>query len=169
MSDFNLALPTIIQHEGDVFTDNPNDPGGATKFGLTLSFIQGMVDSNFTVAELEDMHLDEATSIYLKYWWNKYNLGSIQNQELATKVFDTLVNLGPSGGTKQIQKACNETHIPTDIDGNLGPATITALNKKPLLILNNIKNSLVSYYKTIVSHNPDESQFLKGWLTRAQS
>lgn len=169
MASFNLALPIVIQHEGTNFVEDPKDLGGATKFGLTLSYIKGSVDDNFTVDQLKDMHIDEATSIYLKYWWNTYNLGSILNQALAAKVFDTIVNLGPTGGTRQIQKACNEANIPIDIDGILGPQTIAALSKNPTLILTNIRKSLVSYYKDIVQYNPDQAKFLKGWLARANS
>ena len=35
MSDFNDAIPTVLRHEGG-FVDSPNDPGGATNFGVSL-------------------------------------------------------------------------------------------------------------------------------------
>jgi lysozyme family protein len=38
MSDFNQAVKVILQHEGG-YVDNPNDPGGATNYGISLRFL----------------------------------------------------------------------------------------------------------------------------------
>ncbi len=168
MSDFSLSIPKLIAFEGSIFTNDPADHGGATKFGLTLSFLQGDVDKGYSEDELRDMTLTEAEAIYKKYWWDKYEIGSINNQLLADKVFESVTNLGPNHAIRLVQKAINDTGTPIHIDGVLGPQTINAMNTtKAPAILAALKVNLVSYYQGIVAHDPSQSKFLDGWLNRA--
>jgi lysozyme family protein len=166
MSDFGIAVERLLKLEGG-FVDDPKDAGGATNFGLTLGFIQSF-DSECTVEKLKEMTEKEACAIYQKYWWDKYSMGSINDQALASKVLDTFVNLGPNQATRIIQKAINDAGIPTHIDGQFGPQTISALNTpKKDEILQYMKDNLVAFYKSIVANKPSQTKFLKGWLNRA--
>lgn len=168
MSDFNIAMQRLLTWEGKTFTNDPKDHGGATKFGLTLSFLQGEVDKNYTEEQVKDMTEEQACEIYQKYWWDKYHLSSINDQTMANKVYDTIVNLGPNHAIRIVQKAINDVVKPIHIDGVLGDQTLAQLNgPKQADILVHIRLNLVSFYNSIVAANPSQGRFIKGWLNRA--
>ena len=39
MSHFDTAIKKVLKHEGG-YVDHKNDPGGATKYGISLRFIR---------------------------------------------------------------------------------------------------------------------------------
>lgn len=167
MSDFLVAFTKLMTFEGTTFTNDPSDHGGATKFGLTLAFIQKYVDVNYTVAQLKDMSQQEAQNIYKDLWWDKYTVGSIIDQALATKVFLAIINMGPSQAIRLLQKALNDSGLLSHVDGVLGPLTIALCNKAPALVTLNLIAEEIKFYNALVAKDPSQIKFLKGWLNRA--
>jgi lysozyme family protein len=57
---YNKIIPWIFKWEGTVFENDPDDPGGATKFGIDQR-------SHLTV-DIKNLTENEATEIYWKEW-----------------------------------------------------------------------------------------------------
>ena len=99
MADFDPAVQLTLQHEGGFF-HNPVT-GEVVNFGITLTFVR---DSGYSAAAdeafIQNLTAQEAREIYRKYFWDRYNIGAIANQDLANKVFDLTVNMGPGGKAK---------------------------------------------------------------------
>jgi lysozyme family protein len=94
MAFFKRALPTIWLHEGR-FSDNPNDPGGPTNYGISLQFLMkcgdldkdgwkdGDINHDGEVNAEDIRKLDQQTAenLYYLYFWKKndYEILSSQN------------------------------------------------------------------------------------------
>jgi lysozyme family protein len=174
MADFILAIPLILRHEGG-FVAHPSDPGGATNYGISLRYLNdakldineyGLID----VGDIRALSPDSASVIYKKYWWDKYNYEAINDQAIATKIFDMAVNMGASQAHKLVQRAANAVYggAILQVDGVLGPKTLQLLNElHPKRLLIALREFQASFYRELARKNRDLSPFLRGWLNRA--
>jgi lysozyme family protein len=121
MSDnFTACLDVVLQEEGG-FSDDPQDPGGATNFGVTLRTWQAWVGRP---VDLNDMHaLTPAivTPLYQRQYWNADNCQALP-AGLDLCVMDFAVNSGPGRAARTLQSM-----VGAAADGAIGPATITAV------------------------------------------
>lgn len=151
MALFEDAIPTVIENEGG-YVNNPADPGGETRYGISKRAYPNVDITNLT--------LDEAEAIYRRDFWL---FGGINTQAVATKVFDMYV-LAKHNAIKTLQHL-----IGVDSDGFYGPATEKMVNlSDPAQLLSNYRIAMVQYYVDVVENNPAEGVFLKGWLKRAR-
>jgi lysozyme family protein len=172
MSEFSLAIPTILRHEGG-YTDNSDDPGGATNYGVSLRWLrsQGLLEElereegdlhQSDVQAIKNMTQAEAEGFYRIQWWNRYGYGRLLDQPIATKIFDTAVNMGPVRAHKIAQEAAGAT-----VDGQLGSGSILALNSSSEApLLHRLQVLQAGVYRQLAL-NPKLAQFLPGWLNRA--
>jgi len=177
MTKFETALQTVFKHEG-AFVDHPQDPGGATHYGVSLRWLKSLGDSNadgildgdFTedgnvdVADIKAMTKEQAQTLYQTQWWDKYGYEKIEDVTLATKVFDFAINMGAKQAHKCLQRALRAAAgaIVND-DGILGPLTLTAINQiNPDLLLVALRSEAAGFYRSLNKH-----EFIKGWLNRA--
>lgn len=168
MSTFELALPPVLRHEGG-YSDNPNDPGGPTKYGISLRWLksQGLHadvngDLRVDIADIIALTPETAGGFYRVEWWDRYGYGRILDQRIATKVLDTSVNMGAPAAAKFAQVASGAT-----ADGVLGPESIRAINdEQPAVLLHRMQDLQALRYREL-AQNPKLSQFLPGWLNRA--
>jgi len=179
MSTFELAIPTVLRHEGR-FVDNPADPGGATNFGISLRWLvsQNLLSvleqeegdlTQDAVNAVKSMTQAEAEGFYQVKWWDAYGYGRIIDQSVATKIFDTAVNIGPRPAHRLAQQAVNSLGGSTiAIDGQLGSNSILALNDAAYpQILHAMQDLQAMYYQQLVNDHPNLAKFLPGWRNRA--
>jgi lysozyme family protein len=113
MSAFDQAFEIVIGHEGG-YTNNPDDPGGETKYGISKKSYP-----NVDIANLTE---DQAKQIYKSDYWDKLSLDSA-HPGLALIAFDAAVNNGVSAATKWLQGALGVT-----ADGVFGSQSQAALS-----------------------------------------
>lgn len=175
---FDYAVKYIMQHEGG-YSNNPNDPGGATNFGISLRFLNEFgIDINhdglINIKDIQDIHFTDAVDIYKTYYWDKYNLNGFNSLPIAAKLFDMGVNMGMPKAIKILQFACQFCGYKNlQVDGVLGILTfstvneLTYLNKESELMNEIIKEQKEFYINLTIAH-PELKVFLKGWLNRAE-
>ncbi len=171
MADFEPALELTLQHEGGFF-HNPVT-GEVVNRGVTLKFVR---DCGYcTTADeafIRALTLDQTRDIYRKYFWDRYNIGAINDQDLANKVFDLTVNMGPGGGSHEgaltlLQEAVNDSGGHLTVDGKIGPQSIAQINSlDPVQLLAAYRERAKERYQQIAAANTDLSGNLNGWLTR---
>lgn len=185
MSEITRAMPTVFLHEG-LFVEDLRDPGGATNYGISLRFLKSAgdldkdgwldgdidQDGDVDIADIKKMSQHAATKLYELHFWGRYGYGRIENQDVATKVFDLAINMGSTGAHRCIQRAVRAAivGISLDDDGVLGPRSLKAINvSHPFKLLPALKSEAAGYYRSIRLKDANEKNFIKGWLNRAYS
>lgn len=112
MTAFDEAFRIVVGHEGG-FVDDPKDPGGRTKYGIS--------QRSYPNLNIGALTLEDAKRIYLRDFWEKAHC-HIMDPGLALIVFDAAVNNGVGQAARWLQSALGVT-----VDGVIGPATRAAL------------------------------------------
>lgn len=174
MSSFDLSIEVVLKNEGgDKFTDDPNDSGGPTKYGISLSFYK-TIKHDAKKDDIEMMSRDLALRIYKSEFWDHNSYGSIVNQSIATKIFDMGVNMGCANSNKIAQRALNAVNgaPKTNEDGVMGVHTlfcINSLSNDRMSYISALKEGYACHYRHLVVLNHKDGCFLDGWLKRAYS
>jgi len=180
-SHFDYALEKTLKWEGG-FADHPNDPGGATNYGISLRTLRQLDDEAFDVDgdgdidadDVRQFQLKHAKKFYRKYFW-KHEYDQIESREVAAKIFDMAVNMGERQAVKLVQRAVNFTrHLLTTqrlaVDGDIGPLTVNAINTcRAEVLLEAIQAAQAEFYFRLTGAKPSRKVFLLGWLRRAYS
>ncbi len=66
-STFERALPLVLKHEGG-WSDDPNDPGGATKLGVTIGTLSLWLGRPATKTEVKALTVATVAPIYRRNW-----------------------------------------------------------------------------------------------------
>lgn len=164
MADFDKAVITVLKHEGG-YVDNPNDPGGATRYGIS----QEMLTEEKIPFKPEEITIPIAKRLYKERYWDRMNLQDIESQELATILLDMGVLMGPYSVVKTLQGVLNVSQ-----DGVIGPKTIEQSNRAmsssySRMLLTGLIKSLQIHFIRLVRDNPKLMEFLEGWIRRTHS
>ena len=119
---FKTALEAVLKHEGG-YSDDPDDKGGATRFGITIGTLEMWRNEPLTLEDIRNLTLGEAESIYLTKYWRACKCDELP-APVAFVVFDGAVNHGPSRSTQLLQRA-----IGVGADGVIGPITLKAVQE----------------------------------------
>jgi len=174
MADFEPAVTLTLQHEGGFF-HNPAT-GEIVNHGVTLTFVRSSgykpdADEDF----IRNLSVAEASQIYQTYFWDRYHIGSINDQTLANKAFDLTVNMGPggpnhAGALALLQSAVNACGGQCTVDGVLGAISFAQINAlDPANLLGKYKELVAARYTAIAAANPKLAGDLTGWLARLNS
>ena len=88
--------------------------------------------------------------------------------EIAAKVLDMRVNMGPSQAHKILQRALRAAEYPVKVDGVFGPITTAAVNTvHPRHLLVALRSEAAGFYRGLVAQRPEYAKFENGWLNRA--
>lgn len=191
MSNFDWALRCVLHHEGG-FVDHSSDPGGATDFGISLRFLQTVIedsdDDGFADGDLDrdgDIDIDDircldlrnVEKLYREHFWKPSKADKIKSEMTAVKVFDMAVNMGARQAWKLVQRASNLTYrttatpyTPLKDDGKAGPKTLEAINSltnRDYMLVTNIRREQDRFYEKLIAKKPSLSAFRKGWRRRA--
>lgn len=126
-NNFALALKVVRRWEGGL-VDHPSDPGGITKWGISLRFLRAIkIDINGDgVIDSKDIRLlteEQVRELYHDHFWSKCYCDFLPaGVDLA--VFDCGVNQGPGRAKRFLQKA-----LKVKVDGKIGPVTLAAADK----------------------------------------
>ena len=114
--NFDTAFERLIGHEGG-YVDHPNDPGGATRYGVT----EHVARAYGYTGHMKEFPLDLAKKIYRTTYWDAVRADDCP-AALRFDLFDAAVNSGPAQAVKWIQRAVGVAD-----DGKIGPKTLLAL------------------------------------------
>lgn len=175
MKTVSQIIDDVIKKEAG-FVDNPNDPGRATKFGVTESTARLYGYHG----DMRDLPEAIAREIYLTNYFKKPGFEKVfsLSAEIAAELVDTGVNIGSQTAAKFLQKSLNTfgvrgTLYPIlDVDGKIGNGTIGALaaylahrkDKGVSVMLKSLNCLQGAYYHDIGIQNPKLLDFEFGWF-----
>jgi lysozyme family protein len=146
---FDEALPIILKHEGGAtVTDDPRDPGGLTKYGIS--------QRAFPTLDIRDLTEADAAAIYRRDYWDRAKCDSLPSH-LRLVMFDMAVNMGVGKAVLLLQKACGVAQ-----DGVIGPNTIRAAERLPDALARVSAERVLAY-----SGMRGFDVFGRGWLRRS--
>jgi lysozyme family protein len=162
--NFEKAFIELIGIEGG-YVNDPTDRGGETKYGISKR--------SYPNLDIRNLSLQDAKEIYYGDYWKSNGLDNIINYEVALELFDTGVNMGVGIASRFLQEALNlmnrngQNFRDLKVDGQIGPATISAYRKVDDRILLKVLNGLqFERYKSICEKNPRQEKYFNGWMRR---
>jgi lysozyme family protein len=151
---FEKAFEILMVHEGG-YSNDPEDSGGETKFGIS--------SKSYPDVDIKNLTLEGAKAIYFADYWVRPGFSRIDNHELSIKVFNLGVNIGTKKISMFLQEATNLFDSGLKIDGVIGEKTIEWLNKfkHPKAMISALEIIVGLYYIGL-----GQKRFLAGWLIR---
>ena len=144
---YDRAFTLVVGEEGG-YVNDPRDPGGETKYGISKHA--------YPAEDIPGMTLDRAKWLYRRDYWNE-----VRGEELpwpwALLVFDCAVNQGVGIAVRLMQDA-----LGVMVDGKIGPRTLTAAQTRDNRALARFMALRALRYEK----NPNFETYGYGWLTR---
>lgn len=165
MNRFKKFLDYIFEVEGG-YTNDENDRGGATNFGITHYDAKKYL--GYT-GDMRDFKKSDAEKIYEKVYYRGNHIDKITDDRVALSIFDWAVNSGGKG-IKKAQIVANKFGANLVIDGIVGNKTLEAINAiVPEAFLKEYHEMQRTFYKNLAAKDPSQEGFLKGWLNRVNT
>jgi peptidoglycan hydrolase-like protein with peptidoglycan-binding domain len=156
--DFDRCVAITLAQEGG-FSEAEGDPGGATKFGITLGTLRGWRGRETTAEDVRALTRSEAIEIYRADYWNRARCGDLP-AGVDLMVFDFGVNAGPRTAVRYLQEALGVT-----ADGVVGPRTLAAARAADAKqVIGAMSRSRLAYYRGL----PTFDRFGAGWTRRTE-
>jgi len=162
MSDFLPAFEAMIIDEGGYKLHTvKGDRGGATYAGIARNYHRGWAGWAFVDrGEIPPSQL--VRDFYKREFWDALRCGEINQQPIASSLFNFAVNAGTKTAAKLAQVVVGVTP-----DGAIGPKSLEALNKiHPERFVSAFALAKISRYAAICNRDPSQVKFLLGWINR---
>lgn len=148
---FKKWFDWILKWEGTVFENDPDDPGGATKFGID--------QRSHPKENIRALTKERAAEIYWDEYWTR-----CRAHEMPAKVGEVVANIAVNAGhgraSKWLQAATGQTQ-----DGSIGPKTMqAALLADHTQLAKALLDRTEVHYRSIAKGSL--AKFLRGWLNR---
>lgn len=159
MNRFQTCLRTVLLYEGG-FSNHPEDPGGATKYGITKKVFEEWAECSVTVEDIKNLTIADVEPIYFNKYWERMRCGEMPIG-VDLMVFDFGVNAGPMRSIRFLQEVVHAHQ-----DGIIGTETLGLVNEfhNPVIIVTNLSQKRKSYYKSLRTY----ATFGRGWDRRTE-
>ncbi len=145
---FQTAFNRVISSEGN-YTNDPNDPGGETKFGISKRSYPNLIISQLT--------LEDAFNIYKRDFWNRIDADNLPGS-VSYQLFDFAVNSGIETAIRYFQRSLNVAD-----DGFFGPISrdaVKAFTESEMIM--NLNAERLNFMTRLKNWD----SFSKGWARR---
>lgn len=181
MRNIRQLAEEIVAREGG-YVNDPDDPGGATNFGVTIHTMRrlgldlngdGLVDA----ADVRALTRAQAVEIFLTHYWSRPRINALP-EVLQPSVFDMHVNAG-ANAVRILQRLLVEMGYDIDVDGAIGPQTIRAAHAAASMAPDHIADAYGiarrDYYYALADRRPASRKYARrrdggkgGWIVRAE-
>ena len=146
---FLIAADRTLGIEGG-YVNNPKDPGGETKWGISKR--------SYPHLNIKDLTRDDALEIYYRDFWAHVDGDSLP-QSVAYQLFDIAINHGCETAKRMLQRTVGVAD-----DGHIGPITRAAVarHSETDMIMKLIAERLEFWAKLSIF-----DEFGRGWVNRA--
>jgi lysozyme family protein len=172
----------IVTREGG-YVNDPDDPGGATKHGVTIHTMRRLGldltgDGAVTEADVRALTMDQARDIFLRHYFFGPRIDSLP-APLQASVFDMYVNAG-ANAVKILQRLFNAMRIDVAVDGVIGPQTVggarQAIEAAPDHLVDAYGIARRNYYYGLADARAASRKYARrrdggkgGWILRAET
>lgn len=153
-NDWPKAISFVLEHEGGL-TNDPDDPGGITKYGISKK--------SYPNVDIFNLTREGAEEIYRRDYWNKCRCDDLP-PECAIATFDCAVNQGPETAIYLLQKALGVKQ-----DGIIGRITLKAAESATPRMLRVLLAERLASYARLMAAKPKLLVFATNWSFRVLS
>lgn len=168
----------IVAREGGYV----NDPGGPTKFGVTLGTMRRLGldltgDGRIDASDVKRLSRTQARDIFVRHYYTAPRI-DVLPPSLQASVFDMYVNAGANAVEILQRLLCDMGQI-VAVDGVIGPQTIAAADLADAAAPRHLADAYGiarrNYYYALADRRPALRKFARrrdggkgGWITRAE-
>jgi lysozyme family protein len=171
MTIFERAVAVVLDLEGGV-SDDPADPGGATRYGVSLRYALSVGDrdrdgwAEFDLDRDGDVDADDiralprerAVAEYERAFWTAYQCGEFPSR-LGVALFDGVVNMGRPA------VRCLQEALGVEPDGTVGPRTLEAGRQAVGRVLD-VLDDYLARRAVVYAGLSTFPRFGRGWMRR---
>ncbi|WP_116131491.1 holin-associated N-acetylmuramidase [Tropicimonas sp. IMCC34043] len=181
MKDIQTIAREIIAREGG-YVNDPDDPGGATKYGVTLETLRRLGvdldgDGKITAEDVKRLDRGRAEKIFVDHYFRAPRIDALP-EPLQPSVFDMYVNAG-TNAVKVLQRLLGQMGEAVAVDGVIGPQTVAAVarvaGRAPDLLADAYGIERRNYYYALADRRPASRKYARrrdggkgGWIVRAE-
>jgi len=171
----------IVGREGG-YVNDPDDPGGATNFGVTIHTMRRLGldldgDGEVTAEDVKVLPREMAINIFIDHYFHGPRINALP-EILRASVFDMYVNAG-SHAVKILQRLFNSMKIDVHVDGVIGPQTIAAADRAQKAAPDHLRDAYGiarrNYYYALADRRSASRKYARrrdggkgGWIRRAE-
>lgn len=172
----------IIAREGG-FVNDPDDPGGATQYGVSLRALRGLGrdingDGAIDVDDIRSLSRADARDLFILHYFQRPKIAALPDT-LHPVMFDAHVHMGRQS-VVILQRLLQQLGHGIADDGLIGPqtaqATATANRANPTLFQDSYSIERRIFYFRLGDQRPALRKYIRrqsggkgGWITRAES
>ncbi|MFN4158817.1 MAG: holin-associated N-acetylmuramidase [Gemmobacter sp.] len=181
MRSIDKIAEEIVAREGG-FVNDPDDPGGATKYGVTIHTMRRLGldltgDGQVDVEDVKRLTRADAQRIFLEHYYRRPRIDALP-EAVQASVFDMYVNAG-ANAVRVLQRLLTDMGFPCDPDGAIGPVTIRAAQMAYEAAPGHLADAYAiarrNYYYALADSRPASRKYARrrdggkgGWITRAE-
>lgn len=181
MQSIREIASDIVGREGG-FVNDPDDPGGATNFGVTIHTMRRLgldlnADGRVTVADVRALSRSQAEEIFVEHFFARPRIDLLPDV-LQASVFDMYVNAG-SNAVKILQRLLRQFGRQITVDGMIGAETSAAAKAAYRAAPEHISDAYAiarrNYYFLLADRRPASRKYARtrsggkgGWIRRAE-
>jgi len=171
----------IVAREGG-FVNDPGDPGGATKHGVTIHTMRRLGldldgDGDVDADDVRRLTPAQAEAIFIEHYFHRPRIGLLPDI-LQASVFDMYVNAG-ANAVKILQRLLRQMGHDVAADGAIGPQTVAAARAAGAAAPDHLADAYGiarrNYYFRLADARPGLRKFARtragrkgGWIRRAE-
>jgi lysozyme family protein len=172
----------IVAREGG-YVNDPDDPGGATKYGVTIGTMRRLKldltgDGRVDGQDVRALSREQAVDIFITHYFHRPRVADLP-QALQASVFDMYVNAG-GNAVKILQRLLGEMGYKVAVDGAIGPQTLAAANDAADPDAEALRDAYGiarrNYYFRLADARPASRKYARtraggkgGWIKRAEA
>lgn len=157
-SSFERSITLVFGHEGG-YVNDPADPGGPTKYGITQKTLSAWRGKPVSAAEVQGLTLAEASKILQAQYWRPVR-GNDLSSGVDHAMFDYAVNSGPAQAAKTLQRI-----VGVEVDGIIGARTLAAANNRTAAqLIDALCDARLVFLRGLRTWK----RFGKGWASRVE-
>lgn len=172
----------IVAREGG-FVNDPDDPGGPTKYGVTIHTMRRLGldldrDGDVDVADVQRLTRAQAEEIFVDHYFRRPRIAQLP-EALQASVFDMYVNAG-ANAVKILQRLLRSMGQEVAVDGVIGPQTAEAAHAAARAAPDHIADAYGiarrNYYFRLADRRPSSRKYARtraggkgGWIRRAEA
>lgn len=181
MQTVRQIAEAIVAREGG-FVNDPDDPGGATNFGVTIHTMRRLGldltgDGQVDVSDVRSLTRAQAVDIFIRHYFERPLIGELPSI-LQPSVFDMYVNAG-ANAVKILQRLLRDMGYDVVVDGALGPQSIGAvrgaMRRGADAFVDAYGIARRNYYFRLADRRPASRKYARnraggkgGWILRAE-